>query len=78
MSENNRLVWFFWDIHDHQVKSIDIDCFKTNDDFFDSLVVVSQHLDIGVANIELIFPLDEETVVSIVWVVLFDFEHKET
>ena len=78
MSEDDRLVCFFADIHHHQIEGVNVDCFKTNNDFFNALVHVSQHLYIGVSNIQLVLPLDQKTAIRVERIIFLYFEHKES
>ena len=63
MSEKGSLTLILGDIHDSHVVSVDVNCFVTNNQLFVLLLLVSmsQHEDVGVSEIELVFPLGEES-----------------
>ena len=80
MPEYEVLVSILSDIHDYHIVSVDVDTLVTNDQFFlDAAIFHDFFVDLktGVANIELVFQLDQEfSAANVVCVDLKDVEAK--
>lgn len=78
MSEKGSLSLVLRDIHDSHVVSVDVNCFVTDNQLFVLLLLVSmsQHEDVCVSKIELVFPLGEESMLR--WILLVHSDNEET
>ena len=57
MPENDRLVLFLGNVHDHHIISVDENGLVGDSDLFDALLLVPQYKDVGVTDIKFILPL---------------------
>ena len=80
MSENQVLLRVCWYIHAHHRISIDEDRFIANNQLLYTISsFLSQHTDIAIANIQLVFNLYQEHIMFILltWIIFTHSEHKE-
>jgi len=79
MSEDQQLLVVQRYVHADHVVDIHVNHFVADNQLFEALLVVAQHKNVGVSNVKLILPLDQELFLSVVLRLVFvDFEDKET
>ena len=78
MSEKSGLTFLLRNVHHSYIVSIDVDCLVTNDELFVLLLLISmsEHENVGVSEIKLVFPLCEESV--LLGTLLVHSDDKET
>jgi hypothetical protein len=78
VTEQSRLPLVLRDVHDSHVVSVNVNSFVTDNEFFVLLLLVSvsEHKDVGITQIKLVFPLGQEGV--LLWVLLIHSDDEET
>jgi hypothetical protein len=76
MSKDHSLLISDRDIHANHIVCVDEDGFITDNQLLKALRLVSEHVDVGVSDIKLVLPLDQE--LSLIWVLLAQLENEET
>jgi len=74
MPENDRLVLFLGNIHNHHIISIDENGLVGDSDLFNALLLVPQYEDVGVTYIKFILPLYQKFALKGVTFVHFEDE----
>lgn len=78
MSEQGCLSFVLRNVHHSNVIGVNVDCLVTDNELFVLLLLVSmsQHKDVGISKIKLVFPLGEEGV--LLWTLLVHSDDEET
>mgnify|MGYP001060112075 CR=1 FL=1 len=77
MSEKGGLSLVLRNVHDSNIVGVNVDCLVTDNELFVLLLLVSmsQHKDVGISKIKLVFPLGEEGM--LLWTLLVHSDDEE-